>query len=357
MRVLHTSDIHIREFGDNRWVALEEIVKICREDGVDVLVIAGDMFDRDVDGIRLIPEVKGLFGEVDFRVIILPGNHDYRLFQMGHYFGENVIVIDDYKKGYMIGDVMFWGLPFEEDINEEDVLERLYMMNDLMEVERTNILVFHGELITDRFGFGDFGDEGKKRYMPIRKDFFKELNVSYVLAGHFHTNFNTFTLPNGGYFVYPGSPVSITHKEIGKRKVNIFDVGASPREKILSSYYYEKVSIYINPLADIHYRDVIDEGLVGISDKEKCRIILELNGYTDINKGIDEREVFSYIKEKEKNEGYIFEKIDNHLREISYIFASPVFKEFLLLLEEREISEMDKKAILGYVIEAMVGVF
>jgi len=133
--VLHSGDIHIREKNDERWKAFEKIIELCTTHKVDVLVIAGDLFDKGVDGETLRPEIRKLFENSTFKTLILPGNHDYEVFQSGHYWGNNVEVINDYKKPYSIENVDFWGLPYE-DLKEDEILERLYEMNEMMDEDK-----------------------------------------------------------------------------------------------------------------------------------------------------------------------------------------------------------------------------
>ena len=83
--------------------------------------------------------------------------------------------------------------------------------------------------------------------MPFWLSYFNELNVDYVLAGHFHTSFDIRALENGGFFVYPGSPISITKKEVGQRKINLFELGERPQELKIDSPFYEEIVIELDP--------------------------------------------------------------------------------------------------------------
>ena len=49
VKILHTADIHLREYKDERWEALEELVEIGKRNKVAIVTICGDLFDKDID--------------------------------------------------------------------------------------------------------------------------------------------------------------------------------------------------------------------------------------------------------------------------------------------------------------------
>lgn len=49
MRILHTADLHLKEYGDERWEALEELIEVGRKEKINLLVISGDLFDTEVE--------------------------------------------------------------------------------------------------------------------------------------------------------------------------------------------------------------------------------------------------------------------------------------------------------------------
>ena len=107
--------------------------------------------------------------------------------------------------------VRVFGLPFEK-ISGDKVVERLLSMRERLRKSATNILLFHGELLDVGYSRDSYGDDEEAGYMPLRLSSLDGLGFDYVLAGHFHTKFEVQRY-DGGFFVYPGSPVSITKKE------------------------------------------------------------------------------------------------------------------------------------------------
>jgi len=222
MKILHTADIHLKEYEDERWKALQKLIEIGKKENVEIFAISGDLFNKDIDAENLRPKIRELFSHNGFQIVLIPGNHDSDSYKSGMYFGENTTILTDLEDCFEYKGARIYGIPFEP-IGGEEILYKLHSLRDKFtpDKKKKNILLYHGELLDAFFSRKDFGDEGGERYMPVKLSYFKDLNVDYVLAGHFHSNFQVRRLANGGYFVYPGSPLSLTKREIGQRKVNI----------------------------------------------------------------------------------------------------------------------------------------
>lgn len=85
MRILHTSDWHLgRSFGDHRLLGeqalfLDWLVDVVRHDAIDLVVIAGDLFDRSVppaDAIELFHDALRRLADAGADVAAITGNHD-----------------------------------------------------------------------------------------------------------------------------------------------------------------------------------------------------------------------------------------------------------------------------------------
>ena len=87
MKILHTADIHLREYKDERWEALQKLIEVGRQNEVEIFTICGDLFDRGVDAENLRPQIREVFSKTGFKVLIIPGNHDSDSYKSGMYFG------------------------------------------------------------------------------------------------------------------------------------------------------------------------------------------------------------------------------------------------------------------------------
>jgi len=246
LRILHTADFHLKEYGDDRWKSLERLIEVGKKEKADLFIISGDLFDKGIDAENLRSRIREVFSDTGFRIALIPGNHDKDSYRSDMWFGEDVVIIDDLRTPFECQGVKIWGMPFEP-IDGEEILHRLRLLRGSLTNGTRNILLYHGELLDAFFSRRDFGDEGDERYMPVKLSYFTGLGLDYVLAGHFHSRINSWKLQDGGYFVYPGSPISITKREIGRRHVNIFEVGRPPHEYPLDTPHYEEVVIELVP--------------------------------------------------------------------------------------------------------------
>lgn len=352
MKILHTADIHLREYGDDRWNTLQKLIEIAKQENVEILVISGDLFDRDIDAEGLRNDIRQIFSGAGFKIVLALGNHDSDSYKSGMYFGEDAVILTDLHEPFEYKGLMIWGLPFEP-IEGEKILSKLRLLARDLTKDHKNILLYHGELLDAFFSRKDFGDEGEGRYMPVRLSYFKDLNVDYVLAGHFHSKFDTWRLENenGGYFVYPGSPISITEREIGQRKVNIFEVGGPPREYLLNTPHFQEVSIEFDPSAKENPIEEVKKCLE--MAHPQASIILTIWGYIDGDKiGVTESELVEQIKEitKDKHIG----SLRLGFSDIRVILGDDLFKSFMEKLEQGDYDEEKKKQMRDVAIRAMI---
>lgn len=85
MRILHTSDWHLgRNFHgvnllDSQVKTLQTVVDIVKEESVDVVVVAGDIYDRAIpssDAVKVLSEALGAIRGAGAHVVGISGNHD-----------------------------------------------------------------------------------------------------------------------------------------------------------------------------------------------------------------------------------------------------------------------------------------
>src|SRR5919108_5417458 len=85
MRFLHTSDWHVgrtirgRSRIEEFAAVLDELVAIARDQAVDAVLVAGDLFDgraSNADAERLVFETLARLASEKIAVVAIPGNHD-----------------------------------------------------------------------------------------------------------------------------------------------------------------------------------------------------------------------------------------------------------------------------------------
>lgn len=348
MKILHTSDLHLTEESAERWSALEELVQLAIEKQVSILVIAGDLFDQESAAEILRSRLRKIISAGDFHTIILPGNHDYRAYRSGLYFGENVTVLNDWEKPYCHENNVFWGLPYEK-LSGEHLINRLKQIGDRMNPKENNFLIYHGELLDAFYSRHDLGDEGDQRYMPAKLSYFESLPVKYILAGHFHSRCTSWQLSAGGLFIYSGSPVAVTRRETGLRVVNLIGEGEQPVEIPLRTYHFEDLQIMLDPFDPVDPLELIEEKLCDIDPE--ARLLLKVRGFINsAETGITESELAEKINEKVNGRSVVEAEFD--FLDIQHIIGDDIYKRYSELLLEKDYSPEFRQNISMMVIRA-----
>jgi len=351
VKILHTADLHLKEYEDERWKALQELIRIGKKEQIEIFVISGDLFNKGIDAENLRPKIREVFSNTGFKIIFIPGNHDSDSYTKGMYFGEDTEILTDLHNPFLYKDVRIWGIPFEP-AKAEDILRKLQSLANNLTSDKKNILLYHGELLDAFFSRQDFGEEGAERYMPVKTSYFKDLRFDYILAGHFHSRFDVWELDNGRYFVYPGSPISITKRETGQRKINIFEVGNPPKEYALDTPHFEELVIEFDPFADRNPIDTVKEKFSHLHPQAK--IILTVKGFVNGEViGMGETELVEQIKKITAN---ICVEPRYEFKDIRMILEDDLFKNFMEKLERTDCEEEKKKQIRVITIKAMMQV-
>jgi len=318
MRILHTADLHLSKKKPFTIASLDEILRVAQKNKVDILTIGGDLFDKRVDAEDLRIELREKFSKRNFEIIAIPGNHDIDVYREGLDYGENFspLTNEPFDK-YSTDELNLIAVPFLDEL-DQDILEKL--KNQVIN-NKINILLIHCTLDIG-FNSDDFGDE--KKYCPISKSKLERLGYNFILAGHFHKKTDMVKLSEESVFIYPGSPSSITTKEIGKRKVILVDLKESTIKEIeLKSFYYDNLVETVIAYKEeesisrikkwLNKQDIYEEnievtikGFIRINETDFRKSIEELNenvifhhGYKDVSQILDDP---LYIKFKEKLE-------------------------------------------------------
>ncbi|MBF8190652.1 exonuclease SbcCD subunit D [Nonomuraea sp. K274] len=129
MRILHTSDWHLgRSFHRESLLSgqaafVDHLVETVRAEQVDVVAIAGDVYDRalpPVDAVALLDEALARVRAAGARVVLISGNHDSALrlrFGSALFEASGVHVRTAPDRSWapvLVGDVAFYGIPYLE---------------------------------------------------------------------------------------------------------------------------------------------------------------------------------------------------------------------------------------------------
>lgn len=226
IKLLHCADIHIgselasignkaRQRREEILMTFDKIVSICKDENIDLLLIAGDLFqssnmDKDsVDSVK-----KSLKNIPDTIVAIAPGNHDYVSIESPfleedwpdnvHIFKSKLEAVEFKELGLRL-----WGAAFTSTYVTSPMLDpdSINIPGDDM----VNICVIHGDLISEN---------QQSNYNPISSTQLRFSGMDYVALGHIHKR--TEILKNGStYYSYSGCPEGQGFDELGEKGVYV----------------------------------------------------------------------------------------------------------------------------------------
>lgn len=253
MRIAVTADNHLttREKHPERFLALENIYLQCAEKDVQLLVIAGDLFDQSLANYHEFEELHQKLRPPDLTTVIIPGNHDSSL-RPGSLQGEGLIVYSEPTIHPLNDSRKVFFLPYSA---ENTMGEIIAQYQEELNGERW-ILFSHGDWLGGK-NIPDPYEPGV--YMPLSRKDVQLFNPELVFLGHIH-------LPQIDQKIhYPGSPCPIDVSETGIRSFIILDTdkGEVRSHSVVSQLIYFDETFTLLP---------IDNGITSLLNSIKSRI-------------------------------------------------------------------------------------
>lgn len=244
MKVMHLSDLHLGRsileqslIEDQRYI-LNKIIDIVKEKNVDIVLIAGDVYDKgipNVDAIKLFNEFLNRLHDLKLKVFIISGNHDSRdrlsfgnellalsdIYIEGKFDGNlrKVVLNDEYGEFniYMLSfvkpaDVRNYYSDY--NIDSYDDMVRLIIENTDIDEEERNIVMVH------QFVTANGVDVERSESESISLGGIDNVDVSnfssfdYVAMGHIHRPQKLIK----DTVRYAGSPLKYSFSEVNHKK-------------------------------------------------------------------------------------------------------------------------------------------
>jgi len=211
MKIAFTADCHLTAQSKNpdRFQALANIFKQCDENDVQLLVIAGDLFDQDLPNYAEFEEIYHSSRTGDLTTVIIPGNHDQRL-SKGALLGESLLVYSEPTLQPLDVSRKILFLPYQDN---KTMGELIAPFADELQDQRW-ILVSHGDWTAGR-NTPDPYEKGL--YLPLTRTDLEVYQPELVFLGHIHLAQQDQNL------YYPGSPCPLDISETGLRRFLILD--------------------------------------------------------------------------------------------------------------------------------------
>lgn len=274
MKIIHTADFHLHESYPRRMEALGKVLQLGRDKDIDLLLIAGDLFDNEHQAQLLKGAVRSMLSDLPYRVVAIPGNHDQKAFADEAFYGDSFHALTSQPCAvFDLPDVRLVGVPYAQG-SFSSIAEELRRHPS---PGRTNILVLHCSWSLPHYTDEDYGGEDF-RYLPVTEASLTGLGYDYILAGHFHSSYRQRQLPCGALFVYSGSPISITAREQGRRAVNYLDEEGN-KPLTLDTWYCQVLEYNLR----VTNTDAILQQLareLTLHPDEHCALTVRLTGYS-----------------------------------------------------------------------------
>jgi exonuclease SbcD len=248
MRILHTADWHIgkivNEFSmlEDQAEVLHQLVDEVKKLDVDVLIMAGDLYDRAIppkEAVILATEIfTRLIREAGIPVLAIAGNHDSN--ERLEYGAELLSTSELYIEGTLKKDIRkvtvkganFYLLPFADHVairkllgNDEikDLQDatriQIESIKEKMNPDELNILIAHGYVVNG--GKESVEDSDSERPLSIGTAEYVDVNLfdafDYVALGHLHKAQKV----KSDRVRYSGSPVKYSKSEARHKKQHL----------------------------------------------------------------------------------------------------------------------------------------
>lgn len=348
VKIVHTADLHFdtpfNEVDDKqRAINKEElkevfknIINFCKEKQVDILLLAGDIFDNLTLNRETIYFLENVFNNIkETRVFISPGNHDpynnnsfYKLIK----WPENVYIFKDKLEKVYIKELEtnVWGAAFNEKYVRESLIKGFSQNN-----KEINIMAIHGEISSSSEG---------NEYNPITLKDIKESGMDYIALGHRH-NFSGILKEGNTFYSYSGCPQGRGFDETGDKGIiyGYVSKGAVELSFIKTcKRNYEEVYVDISNL--FGYEEVIKKILDVIKEEDRKNNLYKiiLKGEVSEKFHIEEK----VLKSKLVRDFYFCKVVDKtsialDIKELSkgYSVKSIFVKNLLKKLQEAKTDE------------------
>lgn len=283
MKFIHIADVHLFatpdkefEWGENRTKEIEEtferVIDACNEKDIDLLLIAGNLFDRSpsLDDMVYLDEKLDRLEKT--RTIVLSGSDDYIPADSSsaiYKFKSRTVMLPPGKttNAYLRGiNTCVTGYSYSKPTYTERVLEQI----DPGRKDAINILIGHG---------------GDKNHMPFRKEVIAAKGFDYVAMGYIRRPVHI--LKNR--MAYAGTPEPLGPDETGRHGYvygEITDEGTKITWCPIAQRNYVDISITLSP--DITREEItktVEEKLLKLGNENIYKIVLR--GFARDNEKID----------------------------------------------------------------------
>jgi len=332
-RFIHTSDLHLDAplhslalkdealsdlVGSATRGALEQIVTLCLEESVHALLIAGDLYDRDLHSMKTAAFLTAQLERLNaaaIPVFVIRGNHDAAsVITKELYLPPNVHVFSGHGGTERLEEhgVAVHGVSFAKPQAPESLLPKY----PAPVAGCFNIGLLHTSLA---------GSEGHDTYAPCSISDLKNHGYDYWALGHIHKRQVHSEAP---HIVMPGMPQGRDIGEAGTKTLTLVSVSDGPdstnvtlEERRTSQVEFSRLPCALDGVEE--WRDMLAKITAAINEAAsqaagKCILRVELTGQTPLAwRARRDMDLLSeQIRESAEAIGAVWvEKVECHLRQ------------------------------------------
>lgn len=271
IKILHTADLHFdtpfsgmspKEALKNKEElkqVFEKIIQISLDEEIDILLIAGDIFDNLSVNKTTLYFIKNCFEKINtIKIFISPGNHDpfnQKSFYSIVDWPANVHIFKGKMEKVILEDLntVVWGAGFNNSHINKSMLKEVKRMEGY-----NNIMVMHGEIAAFKEG---------NEYNPITEEDISVSNMDYIALGHRH-KFSEVKKIENTYYSYSGCPQGRGFDELEDKGIVLLEL----KDRFIENRFVR------TSIRNYYEKEINIEGCFGYAEV-KDRIINKISDY------------------------------------------------------------------------------
>lgn len=379
MKIFHISDLHIGkrlhlfDLSQVQRDVFNQIIEAAKRERPDVIVIAGDVYDKSSpsgEATKLLNEFFNELADIELQipVLVISGNHDnnLRLNYASSFLEKHNIYIsavlpqneEEYLKKITFydeyGEVHFYMMPFvkpedaknllgkESDIHTYDEAFAAILNRELIDYSKRNVLIAHQFFVSN-------GNEPDKRDSEMRYisvggidsvDTCHIEQFDYVALGHLHTSQHI----GKPYIRYSGTPLKYSVSESKDKKsitvVTLKEKGSQPDITFIPLYMNPDLKKLSGTLQEViaMSNEYLKEDYVSITLTDEESLFRPKDRLDDFY-----NKIIEVIIDNTKTKKFVYHDVDEKFSEEDNPLE--IFCEFYQEMNGQPISE-DEKTIL-----------
>ena len=359
MKIIHCADLHLdsklttnlskeqaKERKNEILRTFVRMVEYAKNNNVQVILIAGDMFDTRNVSAMVRNTVHNMIiqnPEIDF--LYLKGNHDNDNFLSKlEELPQNLYLFNDKWTKYAYGNINILGIELNEE-NSMTIYNSLVLDHDAF-----NIVTMHGQLS---------GYRSKDRAEIISLDDLKNRNIDYLALGHIH-GFHLDKIDSRGIYCYPGCLEGRGFDECEQKGFVVLDIDEDTLKATVNFISIASRTLH-TMLVDVtgvtttqEAAAKIENAIVDAKYESSSLLKIVLHGEVDVECELDT----AFLEEQFTDYFYCIKVTDDTKLMVNYKdYEGDVSLkgEFVRLVSESELSDEEKSMVIRAGILALQG--